>query len=104
MDSSSSSSSSASSSRNSAISYTTAPTPSDAQSVTIVAKELDYCHGIPLEELDTPPSSVSEGFFKGGQVGIANVEEAVTQEVEAEAMVTTLVAIADEAVLAQSSM
>ena len=71
--------------------------------MTIVAKELDYCRGIPLEELNTPLSSVSEGFFEGGQVGVANIEEAVAWEVETEAMVTTLVAIADEDVLAQSS-
>ena len=54
--------------------------------------------------MNTPPSLVSEGFFKGGQVGVANVEEAVAQEVEAEEMVTTLVAIADEEVLAESSL
>ena len=80
------------------------PTPSDAQSVTIVAEEPNYRLGIPLEELNTPPSSVSEGFFEGGQIGIADVEEAVAQEVETEEMVTTLVAIADEEVLAESSL
>ena len=103
-DSSSSLSSAALSSRQSAISYAPAPTPSDAQSVTIVAEEQNYRLGIPLEELNTPPSWVSEGFFEGGQVGIADVEEAVAREVEAEEMVTTLVAIADEEVLAESSL
>ena len=54
--------------------------------------------------MNTPPLSVSEGFFEGGQIGIADVEEAVAREVETEEMVTTLVTIANEEVLAKSSL